>query len=235
MSEDASDSEVKAAYLHLAKKFHPDVQHTPELADLGGKLETVFVRLGQAYRKLATSDARAAYAARRRATRPPQADEEAPTNRPKAPDATKRAAKQNEQQQPVMPEEVYRKAEDAYDEGKYWEAMALLGVAIQGSSGALQRKARLLLIRSYLKYPDRVRDAEKELLALLERDPEDSETQYLLGTIYLRSGLKARAASQFRRALELRPKHAEARAGLEALESKKSDENGGGVLKKLFK
>lgn len=234
VSEEASDSEVKAAYLHLAKKFHPDVQHSPELADLGGKLETVFVRLGQAYRKLSTSDARAAYAAQRRATLPPRADEEPSTNSAKAPGATEGPAKQDEQQQPVMPEEVYRKAEDAYDEGKYWEAMALLGVAIQASSGALQRKARLLLIRGYLKYPDRVRDAEKELLALIETDPENAETQYLLGTIYLRSGLKARAASQFRRALEQRPKHAEAREGLEALESKKGGDEGGGVLKKLF-
>ena len=186
MSEDASDSEVKAAYLHLAKKFHPDVQHTPELADLGGKLETVFVRLGQAYRK--ARDQRCARRLRGASAGPPcrrRRMRRPSTNGPKAPGAPEHAAKQDEQQQPVMPEEVYRKAEDAYDEGKYWEAMALLGVAIQGSSGVLQRRARLLLIRAYLKYPDRVRDAEKELLALIERDPENAETQYLLGTIYL--------------------------------------------------
>ena len=227
VSEDASDSEVKAAYLRLAKKFHPDVQHSPDLADLGSKLETLFVRLGEAYRKLATSDARAIYAARRQATQPPRAEKGA-----KAP-AVEPADKQPDQQ-PVMPEEVYRKADDAYGEGKYWEAMALLGVAIQASSGALKRKGQLLLARAYLKYPDRVRDAEKELRGVIERDAENSEAHYLLGTIYMRTGMKARAVSQFRRTIELRPKHAEAREQLDRLVRDDEGDGHGGVLKKLF-
>ncbi len=198
VSEHASDAEVKASYLRLAKKFHPDVQHTPDLADLGGKLETLFVRVGEAYRRLATADARAAFAAQRQATAPPRAATEPSRTGKKAP-AVPEPAEEEQKQQPVMPEEVYRRADDAYSEGKYWEAMALLGVAIQAASGALKRKAQLLLARAYLKYPDRVRDAEKELRGVIERDSENSEAHYLLGTIYMRSGMKARAAGARRR------------------------------------
>ena len=112
--------------------------------------------------------------------------------------------------------------------------MALLGVAIQAASGALKRKAQLLLARAYLKYPDRVRDAEKELRGVIERDSENSEAHYLLGTIYMRSGMKARAISQFSRTIELRPKHAEAREQLARLARDDGGDGQGGVLKKLF-
>ena len=80
-----------------------------------------------------------------------------------------------------------------------------------------------------------MRDAEKELRSLVERDPENAEAHYLLGTIYARSGMKARAVSQFRRTLELRPKHAEAREQLDTLEHKAEEpDEAGGVFKKLF-
>jgi tetratricopeptide (TPR) repeat protein len=60
--------------------------------------------------------------------------------------------------------------------------------------------------------------AEKELLAAAKDDPAHVEAHYLLGTLYRRRGLGTRAASMFRRALELDPAHRAALAEMDALE-----------------
>src|SRR5204863_351488 len=48
----ATDAQVKEAYFRLARRFHPDTHHDPNMADLRDKLETVFIRLGEAYEVL---------------------------------------------------------------------------------------------------------------------------------------------------------------------------------------
>jgi len=76
----ATDAQVKEAYFRLAKRFHPDTHHDPNMADLRDKLETVFIRLGEAYEVLRNPRSRGAYeselAAARRALplrhRPPR-------------------------------------------------------------------------------------------------------------------------------------------------------------------
>jgi len=79
-------------------------------------------------------------------------------------------------------------------------------------------RARVLLGRALLQIPDREKAAEKELLAAVKDDPVHVEAHYLLGTLYRRRGLSTRAASMFRRALELDPAHRAALAEMDALE-----------------
>ena len=79
-------------------------------------------------------------------------------------------------------------------------------------------RARVLLGRALLQIPDRDKAAEKELLAAVKDDPAHVEAHYLLGTLYRRRGLSTRAASMFRRALELDPAHRAALAEMDALE-----------------
>ncbi len=57
----ASAADIKAAYYHLAKKFHPDRYHQPEHAELRGKLEALFSMVTQAYETLHDPRQRSAY------------------------------------------------------------------------------------------------------------------------------------------------------------------------------
>jgi Tfp pilus assembly protein PilF len=99
--------------------------------------------------------------------------------------------------------------------------------------GRLQRRARVLMARCFLKYPDRVKDAEKQLRLVIDQDPNHSDAYYHLGSVYRHGGLNARARAMFKKTLELKPKHREAAAELATLEGGDS-EAGEGVLKKLF-
>jgi tetratricopeptide (TPR) repeat protein len=196
----AGEAEIKAAYFRLAKRFHPDVHHSPELADLRHKLEAIFFRLHDAYRTLTGPRPAAATA--------PHPDTE------QAVDG------------------MVRKADDRLRDGRHWEAIALLEEAMALSSGRLRTRARLLLSRALLKYPDREKQAEKELQAVVQEDPSQADAHYLLGALYKRRGLANRAAAMLNRALELNPRHRAARAELEDGDT----EDGGvpGRLRRLF-
>ena len=57
----ATTSEIKAAYYHLAKKYHPDRYHQRDTGDLRNKLETLFATITQAYETLSQPAERAGY------------------------------------------------------------------------------------------------------------------------------------------------------------------------------
>jgi len=108
---------------------------------------------------------------------------------------------------------------------------------VRVAQGRLLARARLLLAKAFLKHPEKEREAEKELQALLEADAGHGEALFHLGTIYRRRGWKARASSTFRKVLELEPSHREAIAALASLEAKPGPDQAAdarGLLKKLF-
>jgi tetratricopeptide (TPR) repeat protein len=216
LGESATDAEVKAAYFRLAKRYHPDVHHHISLADLRDPIEKVFLRLGEAYEALETEERRAAY---KRRIAPPAA----PT--PAAPDPPAPAALGA-----VQVEEMFGRAKERFGDGKYWEAIALLGEVIPLSTGRVKLQARVLMAKAYLKYPEKAREAERELLEVVQVQPDNVEATYLLGTFYLHRGLGARAEALFKRVLELKPNHREAIAQLESAKPKEE-----GLLKKFFR
>jgi curved DNA-binding protein CbpA len=61
LSRQATTAEVKAAYYHLAKKFHPDRHRHSEQGELQTQLETLFALITQAYDTLTDAAQRAAY------------------------------------------------------------------------------------------------------------------------------------------------------------------------------
>jgi len=190
----ASAADLKAAYFRLAKRYHPDVFREPGLADLRAKVEAVFFRVNDAYRTLS------APAPRGEAARDPAADRPARTA------------------DVVGFEAMLAQGRQLLGESKAWEAAALFESAAKGAEGRMRIRARVLLGRALLQIPDREKAAEKELLAAVKDDPVHVEAHYLLGTLYRRRGLPARAASMFRRALELDPAHRAALAEMDALE-----------------
>ncbi|MBN2369367.1 MAG: DnaJ domain-containing protein [Vicinamibacteria bacterium] len=199
----ASAAEIKAAYFRLARKFHPDAHHDPALADLRDPLERTFTRINKAFDTLSDPERRAAYEsfiARQEA--PPPVREEPPAREASA----------------EVVERALQDAEQLWSEGKHWEVVGLIHGALPQARGRVRQRMRILRAQVFLKYPERVRQVIDELQDVVAEDPQDAQAQYLLGVAFRIAGLKKRAAGHFKKTLELRPQHREARMELEALD-----------------
>jgi tetratricopeptide (TPR) repeat protein len=189
------------------------------------KIEAIFIRLGEAYEVLRDRNRRASYESdlASRAPRPPLG---AAANEPAAdPEIEARVA-----------EESVKRAEMYLAEEKYWDAIQLLEPAVNALGGKWRVRARLALARGYLKNPHWLKRAEDVLQSIVREDGRSAEAFYLLGTLYKQGGLRSRAMSMFRKALEAKPDHEQAAAELAALptEQPAPPPEGGGILKKLF-
>jgi Tfp pilus assembly protein PilF len=106
------------------------------------------------------------------------------------------------------------------------------------AQGRLRRRAHILRAQALLKGEGGRRAAEEELKAALEEDRGNAEAHFLLGTIYQGGGAKALAAAAYRRALDLKPRYAEALralANLATLETEGADGPKRAGLRGLFK
>lgn len=219
IARDATEARVKEAYFGKAKRFHPDAHHDPALSDLRGKLEQVFIRLGEAYEVLRNPRIRASYE-RGLAAPAPQA---APAPDPGA--------------EEEMAKQSIRKAERSIQQEKYWEAIQLLEPAIPRVSGRFKHAGRVMLARAYAKNPNWVKQGEELLLTVIQEDPKNLDAHLLLGGIYRAGGLKNRAIGVLRKALELAPDNREALDQLAALgpEAGSPAPEPKGLLKKLLR
>ena len=82
VSRHASTAEIKAAYYHLAKKYHPDRYHQCEDGDLRNKLEAMFAIITQAYDTLSQPAVRAGYDERIRKASGPLSSSSIPKTTP---------------------------------------------------------------------------------------------------------------------------------------------------------
>jgi curved DNA-binding protein CbpA len=241
----SSEAQVKEAYFQLAKRFHPDTHHDPAMDDLGEKLEAVFIRLGQAYEVLRNPRSRASYESDLASREPRMKTQQAPTVVPgpsspgrapaEAPAAAPPVADRPQEGRRAL--EAVAEAERHIEQEKYWDAIQLLEFAVQHLEGKPLGRARTALGRAYMKNPNWAKQAEGALKAAVEADARNAAAHALLGELYARQGLRSRAVSAYRRALELQPDRQEAAEGLAALgpdDPTETPEDKGGLLKKLF-
>ena len=241
----SSEAQVKEAYFHLAKRFHPDTHHDPAINDLGPKLEAVFIRLGQAYEVLRNPRTRGPYEADlvARAPRFPRPGVDSgtpPTGSPAgSPSPAETPAPTADRAQEARRAfESMVAAEKHMEQEKFWDAIQLLEHAVQWLEGRNLTRARIALGRSYAKNPNWTKQAETILKSAIASEPKSADAHFVLGELYAGQGLRSRAASEFRRALEIQPDRKDAASALSALgpdEPPEEPENdGGGFLKKLF-
>jgi tetratricopeptide (TPR) repeat protein len=225
----ATDAQVKEAYFRLAKRFHPDTHHDPNMADLRDKLETVFIRLGEAYEVLRNPRSRTAYESEMASRAPrvpaPAARAAAPAPAPAVPVPA---------MDPAVAAQSVRRAEKYMAEEKYWDAIQLLEAAVPVLEGKPKQRARLDLARAYTKNPNWVHQAEETLHEVVRDDPKNVEAYLALGQLYKAGGLRGRSVGMFRKALELKPENEEALAELAATGPEPEATEPGGFLKKLF-
>lgn len=188
----ASPADLKAAFFRMARRYHPDVVHERGMGDLREKLEAVFFRVNDAYRTLHAARTAAPVAG-------PPADPAAPAS--------------------FDFEDMLRVGRERLDEGKTWEAVSQFEEVARAATGRRRNRARVLLGRALLQMADREKAAEKALQEAVKDDPAHVEAHYLLGTLYRRRGLAARATAMFKRALEIDPAHRAALAEMDAMAS----------------
>ena len=225
----ATDAQVKEAYFRLAKRFHPDTHHDANMADLRDKLESVFIRLGEAYEVLRNPRSRAAYESEL-ASRSPRPS--AAAARPVAPAAAPPPAVPA--LDPAAAAQSARRAEKLMEQEKYWDAIQLLEAAVPVLEGKPKQRARLALARAYTKNPNWVHQAEETLHEVVKDDPKNVDAYLALGRLYKAGGLRSRSVSMFRKVLELKPENEEAQAELAALGPEPETTESRGFLKKLF-
>lgn len=202
----ASTEEIRAAFVRLARRFHPDAQHQPELSGLGTQIEEIFRRLADADRVLGVPPRRAEYE-RRLALSEVQTllhSSEAAPLRPASPPP----------EAVPTPEEMVARAEREQEAGHHWDALTAIDAVVGGLTGRLRRRAWLVRARALAENPKWRKEAEEQIKQLLAEDPASSEALFVLGQIYQAGGLATRAAATFKRVLELRPRHAGARTAL---------------------
>jgi curved DNA-binding protein CbpA len=256
----STEAQVKEAYFKLAKRFHPDTEHDPSLKDLAGQIEAVFIRIGEAYEVLRNPRTRASYEERLGPSRPvvtsggptvvvgassPGTPQQHPSPaQPVAPASPPRPAAQpvpkDAATSPQAIENAVRQAEKALLQEKYWDVIQLIEPHLAEAKGKFKVRAQLAIAKAYLKNPNWRKRAEEELLRVVAADPASFEAYLLLGGIYKAMGLKARASSMYRKALELKPDSEEAAAALTELgggpaEAPSPSPSSGSFLKKLFK
>ncbi len=211
------------------------------MSDLRTQIQAVFSRLSEAYRILSDLDRRTEY---ERALgrggepeRPP-----VPMPRPTAVPApapaptvvsARAAAPPTAAPSAMSADEALRRADEAVEAGRHWEAIPVLEECLQSARGIARRRAHVLLAACHLKSSDGGKAAERQLIAAIKEDAANAEAFFQLGRIYREAGLAARAAAMFRRTVELKPRHAGALSELSSLPAS-SEPPEPGLLKRLF-
>jgi tetratricopeptide (TPR) repeat protein len=202
----ADPGAVRAAFVALVKRFHPDSidRRDPELRD---RLQEIFIRISESYRELERRPAPARPAPRPASPRP--ADPRPPEERPAPPAAAETAG--------GRVAEALQSAAARLAEGDTTSAVSALHEVLRLADDGDRRRIRILLARAYVA-DSRWRRYGASLLAEMAREsPDDAEVLATLGALYNREGLVARAEATLRRALASDPTHAQARAELRAV------------------
>jgi tetratricopeptide (TPR) repeat protein len=229
IAPDADADNVKDAYFRLAKRFHPDAHHREAvLEDIKDNLDAIFIRLGEAYDVLRNPRTRASYESGLHARGPAAA---APVTAAGPGPVMVDPAAQSQRDTVAL-----RKAEKLVEQEKYWDVIQLLEGVVPRLAGKQRQRARMALGRAYLKNPNWLKEGEELVRQVVAEDPRHAAAHLLLGQLYKERGLKARALSMLRKAVELDPENEPANAALATLAADIPPpvQESGGLLKKLF-
>ena len=214
-SPGASDDELKRAYYAMAKKYHPDRHHLPQLREAQGLLEELFAKLTDAYERLSDPAERRRYdGARQDKKRADAAAAPAQGKGSPTPDVDSVPPE-------VVAERQYQKALLHFDQMQYFDAIQCVRDSVRMVPG--DPRFRKLLARALTKNPKWRREAETHFLEALKHDEFDIECLMGLAETYEAANLSTRAAKIYERVLTYDPDNVVAR---ERLHGKSSEKRG---------
>ncbi|MBI3391764.1 MAG: DnaJ domain-containing protein [Nitrospirae bacterium] len=216
VSEETDARVVRRAYLRLVKRFHPDLHTHKGLEGAKEDLEEIFMRANDAYEVLSDEARRKEYDLDRF--------------------GLKESEKEKEQQtQAARAAEQFARGKAELEKGNFWGAEELFKWAVRLDPTRANHYYFLATAQS--RIPKRLHEAEENIQKAIEIAPSRPDYHVLLGQIYLRGGLKARAVKKFMEALNWNPSHPGALKGIEEAGEEKpasAIEEAGGVLGRFF-
>ncbi|HEY7698832.1 MAG TPA: DnaJ domain-containing protein, partial [Vicinamibacteria bacterium] len=183
VSAEASTVEVKQSYSELIQRYHPDSQGKSLNAASSRKLSKACAAATEAlsalsYRRkvLASKTARAARGG---------------------------AAPKSEFDRSIYAEDLFKRAQRAYETADYWEAIQLARQAVELDPS--KAPYHHLLGIGLMKNRNWLKEAEECLRKATELDPKNAEYFGLLATVYKAEGLPEDSASMLEKAKALDP------------------------------
>lgn len=199
LNPSATAEEIKKRYRELARRFHPDVAHTPEAADK-------FKAINEANRVLSDPQRRATYdaelrlkEARQRKPEPGRETHRASTHAPSSSSTSSRSSPQ-ESRSTHTPSATARQTPSS---GSKKESLDPLDEVIAAAQAAFRRL--------------RFREAEAICREALKRNNRRADAYELLGDILRARNRKEEAIAMYSYVLQLDPRNAEAQAKFDRL------------------
>jgi tetratricopeptide (TPR) repeat protein len=193
---DARDTEIKAAYHELARRYHPDrfqsAEHDPELRT---RVEKLFTYVNRAYSTLSDAPARSEYDTER-------------ARKANQLDSALQARSSTDTDQEKMVDGLYRAGRIALGKGDYERAVTHLKECVWLRPEVAKFHHYLGIAQSGIVKLRK--EAERHLLKALELDSTSLDSYMELGKLYMKVELPKRAAVQFQQALRWDPGNAEA-------------------------
>jgi curved DNA-binding protein CbpA len=194
----ATDDDVKAAFLELAKVFHPD-RLPGSLKHLSAKMRAVFEAVREAYETLQSGPRRGSYQASIRVEKPPE----------KSSNPAEEALEAFKRGEARLRKRDYSGAEQEYH-----------------CAYLVDPKASYLAAEAWAVYMDPVRReqaarAKRMIAEAVKKDANCERAHYQLGVIARVEGDMDRAEKHFREAVRLDPKHPEANQELRLIQMRR--------------
>lgn len=190
----AGREEIKKAYFRLAKEYHPDRHFESEMGQVKKELETLFVRITQAYDTLLVEKKRKAY------------------------DSELASGKQNQKQAEPTHRDFFARGQAALQKGDLRDACYFFQEAIDKMPEKIDKAVYYLRYgQAMARIPGKLRDAAEILKKGVALDPGRTEFHVELGLIYSKTGLTQKAITSFSEALKRDPTNKIAKAEIEKL------------------
>lgn len=188
---------IKRSYIALAKEYHPDRFFRPAFEDIQEQINTIFMRINEAYVTLNNPLAREQYdkeVIHLTATAPPRDESEKDSH---------------------LAQEQFKKGLSLLNAGDLWSA-------IESFRWAVKLKPQNPRYHTYLgvtltRTKKRLHEAEEHCKTAIALDYNNSQYYVHLGQVYKTGHLFEKAKKQFEMALKLDPKHPQALKELEEL------------------
>jgi tetratricopeptide (TPR) repeat protein len=196
LEKTATRDQIKRAYFHLAKEYHPDRHFQAGLEELTPQLEALFRGITEAYDTLLIERKRQEYDTKL---------------------AMKKVKGKDEGSAGPSVEVQVQTGQQAFRKGDFKTAAHFFETAVKAAP--TQASYHLLLAKTLTQVPGRQRDAETHYKKAIELDPSGVDHYLGLGLLYKKSGMIQRAQRQFEEALIWDPENKTAKEELRNLQT----------------
>jgi len=195
LEKSATRDQIKRAYFHLAKEYHPDRHFQAGLEELTPQLEALFRGITEAYDTLLMDRKRQEYDTKL---------------------AMKKVRGKEEGSAGPSLEVQVQTGQQAFKKGDFKTAAHFFETAVKAAP--TQAVYHLWLAKTLTQVPGRNRDAETHYKKAIELDPSGVDHYLGLGLLYKKSGMVQRAQRQFEEALIWDPENKTAKEELRNLQ-----------------